>query len=213
MDYRSSQDGKFEDSESSVNGLQTLIYTINNIGNKYTIKLMSSGGYINEFDTESFDNVNDAVVYLLNDVFIGSNSGQNNPLHEFRLYNRAMSLTEMQDLQTELNDKYLILGNELIVNGGFDTDSDWVTNGNWAISGGTANYDGLTSTRYIGQSLPQMKKDVMYQVRFDISGGDARLNFVGRDLDNNNSTASMFKDIGVNQSANSSSFFFPSGSL
>ena len=119
VDYRGSQDSKFEDSESSVNGLQTLIYTINNIGNRYAIKLMSSGSNSIELDTEAFDNVNDAVVYLLNDVFIGANSGIDNPLHEFRLYNRAMSLVEMQDLQTELNNKYLILGNELVVNGDF----------------------------------------------------------------------------------------------
>ena len=33
-------------------------------------------------------------------------------------------------------------GNELITNGGFDTDSDWTKGTGWTISGGTANSDG-----------------------------------------------------------------------
>ena len=135
VDYRGSQDGKFEDSESSVNGLQTLIYTINNIGNRYAIKLMSSGNNTIELDTEAFDNVNDAVIYLLNDTFLGANSGQNNPLYEFRLYDRLFTLTEMQDLQTELNNKHLILGNELVVNGDFSNGlNNWNDNSGGTIS-------------------------------------------------------------------------------
>ena len=55
----------------------------------------------------SFNNSNNAKAYLLRSgASTTTSAGANNPLHEFRLYNRAMSLTEMQDLQTELNNKY-----------------------------------------------------------------------------------------------------------
>ena len=118
---------------------------------------------------------------------------------------------DAQDISTYTIGTASGLGNELVVNGEFDTDTDWSSNGNWIISGGTANYDALNSTRYIAQNITQMKKDVIYQVSFDIIGGDARLNFVGRDLDNNNSSTSIFENIGVNPNLNSSSYFFPSG--
>ena len=37
------------------------------------------------------------------------------------------------------------LGSEEIVNGGFDTDSNWVKQAGWSISGGTANCDGIAN--------------------------------------------------------------------
>ena len=192
-------------------GIHTLIISYNIDSN--TLVLLNDNGVSTVFNNVVFDNVVNSKIQLLSAIgYSTTNSGQDNPLYDFRLYDKSFTLTEMQDLQIELNDKYLILGNELVVNGDFNTDSDWSSNGNWIISGGTANYDALNSTRYIAQNITQMKKDVMYQVSFDISGGDARLNFVGRDLDNNNNSTSIFSDIGVNQDLNSSSFFFPNGS-
>lgn len=38
-------------------------------------------------------------------------------------------------------------GNELVVNGGFDTDSDWSDLGNWSIADGVATYDALGSAK------------------------------------------------------------------
>ncbi len=52
-----------------------------------------------------FNNTLNSIISLLSDFGV-NNTGADNPLHEFRLYDRAFSLTEMQDLQTELNDKY-----------------------------------------------------------------------------------------------------------
>ena len=56
----------------------------------------------------TYNNINNSVIWLLRagTGAVNTNSGQNNPLHEFRLYDRAFTLTEMQDLQTELNNKY-----------------------------------------------------------------------------------------------------------
>jgi hypothetical protein len=54
-----------------------------------------------------WNNTNNILLYLLRSTSLTTaNSGANNPLHEFRLYDRAFSLTEMQNLQTELNNKY-----------------------------------------------------------------------------------------------------------
>ena len=46
------------------------------------------------------------------------------------------------------------LGSELVTNGGFDTDSDWIKGTGWTISGGTANCDGTqTGNTLIYQNI------------------------------------------------------------
>jgi hypothetical protein len=56
----------------------------------------------------NFNNILNAELNLLalNPNIYGSSMLANNPLHEFRLYDRAMSFEQMQTLQTELNNKY-----------------------------------------------------------------------------------------------------------
>jgi len=55
----------------------------------------------------TYNNINSSVIWLLRAGTTPTTStGANNPLHEFRLYDRAFTLTEMQNLQTELNNKY-----------------------------------------------------------------------------------------------------------
>jgi len=53
-----------------------------------------------------FNNSVNAKATILNALAFNLYSGQNNPVFEYRLYDRAFTLTEMQDLQTELNNKY-----------------------------------------------------------------------------------------------------------
>ena len=110
-------------------GVQTLVSSYDITSN--TLELLYSNGENSQHLSVVWNNTNDILLYLLRSTSItDANSGQNNPLHEFRLYNRAMSLVEMQDLQTELNNKYLILGNELVVNGDFsDGLNDWYLGG------------------------------------------------------------------------------------
>lgn len=88
--------------------LKTLLITYN-LKSKTLISLNYNGV------TQTYNNVvfniavgsGDSDIYLMNAVFANATStGQNNPLHEFRLYNRSMTLNQMQDLQTELNNKY-----------------------------------------------------------------------------------------------------------
>jgi hypothetical protein len=63
------------------------------------------------------------------------------------------------------------LGSELVTNGTFDTDSDWVKVENWTISGGAANYDGvnLPTNRFI-QAL-SVTVGSFYLVSFDVVFG------------------------------------------
>ena len=66
------------------------------------------------------------------------------------------------------------LGSELVVNGSFDTDSDWIKQEGWTISGGTANFlDGGIGNRNIYQSMLTVGKT--YELTFTIlnyvSGG------------------------------------------
>ena len=57
------------------------------------------------------------------------------------------------------------LGDELVTNGGFDTDSDWSKQTGWTISGGTGNCDGTS-----GNAL-------LYQNNIFISGKNYNINF------------------------------------
>ena len=70
------------------------------------------------------------------------------------------------------------LGSELVVNGGFDTDSDWTKQTSWSISGGAANYDFLSDAKYIRQTLLSggFVAGKVYKINFDITSGTAYMN-------------------------------------
>ena len=100
-------------------GIHTLIISYNIDSN--TLVLLNDNGVSTVFNNVVFDNVVNSKIQLLSAIgYSTTNSGQDNPLYDFRLYDKSFTLTEMQDLQIELNDKYLILGNELVVNGDFN---------------------------------------------------------------------------------------------
>ena len=85
-------------------GVKTLIFTLDLSTN--TAIVINEGGSNTTYNSIVFNNTLDCLISLLKAQWFAGNSGANNPLHEFRLYDRAFSLTEMQDLQTELNNKY-----------------------------------------------------------------------------------------------------------
>ena len=68
-----------------------------------------------------------------------------------------------------------VLGSELITNGDFATDSDWIKQSSWTISNGTANYDGISSGNYLRQSWSPLTIGKTYRMTFDISDGSAYL--------------------------------------
>jgi len=84
-------------------GLCTCVFSYD-VSNNLRTYLNFNGN--NSFANGNFTNVANLIVYLLKYGGGALNSGANNPLHEFRLYDKAFTLTEMQNLQTELNNKY-----------------------------------------------------------------------------------------------------------
>ena len=105
IQYAESVPNGYSKSNNNVLGLQTILMSYNI--DLQTISFTDSLGNQSEYFGQYFDNTDDSLLSLLESVlFPGQPLGANNPLHEFRLYNRAMSLTQMQDLQTELNNKY-----------------------------------------------------------------------------------------------------------
>lgn len=57
------------------------------------------------------------------------------------------------------------LGPELIINGGFTTDTDWSKNGNWTIGSGVASTTTDTNSLAQGNVFTVGK---VYQVRYDV---------------------------------------------
>ena len=102
-DYRASLGNGAETSETYQLGVQTSLYTFD-LQTLESIRMLPSGAYEIKL-AGVFQALNDLLTLLLSN-YLSSNSGADNPLHEFRLYDRAFSLTEMQTLQTELNNKY-----------------------------------------------------------------------------------------------------------
>ena len=60
-------------------------------------------------------------------------------------------------------------GSELVTNGGFDTDSDWIKGTGWNISGGTANCDGTqTSTSQLRTSVGLSIQNTPVRFSFEV---------------------------------------------
>jgi hypothetical protein len=89
-------------------------------------------------------------------------------------------------------------GVELITNGDFATDTDWIKGTGWSIGGGTASYDGLQAYQQLRQGTVNGVIGKNYLVKYDVS--------------NNNGTGGILAKFGgVNLSAynvNNGSFEF-----
>ena len=71
------------------------------------------------------------------------------------------------------------LGDELVINGGFDSDSDWIKFGSWAISEGVASFDNdLSGASNIIQEIDSLESGKSYRLSFDVleaNGGNLLL--------------------------------------
>ncbi len=65
--------------------------------------------------------------------------------------------------------KGLALGAELVVNGGFATDSDWTKGTGWTISGGEAVATAVASGQSISQAIAAMTAGKSYRITLTIS--------------------------------------------
>ena len=73
------------------------------------------------------------------------------------------------------------LGSELVVNGDFATDSDWVKGSNWTISGGSANADG-SSGGQLSQTTSPVVVGKTYKIQYTILNyvsGSFRFSYAG----------------------------------
>ena len=65
--------------------------------------------------------------------------------------------------------KGLVLGSNLIPNGSFDADTNWSKSAGWTVSGGKANFDGLTAFSNIGSVTASSIKSKFLKVEFELS--------------------------------------------
>lgn len=65
------------------------------------------------------------------------------------------------------------VGQELVVNGGFTTDSDWTKGTGWTIGGGVASYDGLNGTQAISADTGSAVAGDVHKINFDVVANDA----------------------------------------
>ena len=65
--------------------------------------------------------------------------------------------------------KGLVLGSQLINNGTFDTDTLWSKGNGWSISGGKANFDGLTAFSNLGNVISTPISGKFLKVEFELS--------------------------------------------
>jgi hypothetical protein len=72
--------------------------------------------------------------------------------------------------------EHTMANSELVINGGFDTDTVWAKDANWKILNGTANYDALANTKKISQLLSTVVGK-RYKISFAVKSGTARLSF------------------------------------
>ena len=63
---------------------------------------------------------------------------------------------------------YQVLPQELVTNGTFDTDSDWVKGGGWTISNGTANANSASSS-YFYQTINDLTVGKTYSITYTIT--------------------------------------------
>jgi len=83
---------------------------------------------------------------------------------------RNFTYPKPTDLSAEVDS---VVGEQLVVNGGFDTDTWWTKEDGWEIDNGVASYDGNTNAASLSQvdatlSSP-MKDDTKYKLSFTIS--------------------------------------------
>jgi len=63
----------------------------------------------------------------------------------------------------------VVLGDELVVNGTFDTDSNWTKGTGWTISGGTANCDGTQTSSTLLQQNSVFTSGKTYQIQLEVT--------------------------------------------
>ena len=72
-----------------------------------------------------------------------------------------------------------VISDELVVNGGFDSDSDWTKTGTAAIASGVGTLDGNSGTSLLYQDI--LTQNELYQASFDVSNLTGTLEIIKND--------------------------------
>ena len=100
--------------------------------------------------------------------------------------------SNLQDVNLVNNGDFSELGSELVVNGTFDTDSDWTKGTGWSISGGKASSDGSQTGNSGLQQSGIAEVGNIYKITFDLVVSSGFINYVnlGGWIDGTNLTTS-----------------------
>lgn len=79
---------------------------------------------------------------------------------------KPMARSLARPLTTTLQGAYL--GVELVVNGGFDSDTEWIKGPGWTIVAGVANADGLSNNSQISNSQNGIVEGRVYSTEFTV---------------------------------------------
>jgi hypothetical protein len=101
-----------------------------------------------------------------------------------------------------------LLGDELVTNGDFATDSDWSKGSNWTISGGSATSDGVNATSNLSQVITSFsgKTFLVEGNASNVSQGFAYVSLGGSDLQIVVNSSGAFKHYVTISSGNSTLF-------
>lgn len=107
-------------------------------------------------------------------------------LYQDKLYNELWEIEGEIMEYFEKNNTGLGLGSEEIVNGTFDTDSNWVKGTGWSIANGVATYDGTGGVSAIKQNL-SISLNTTYEVKVTVVSNKGTGNnpiYIGSDIVN-----------------------------
>lgn len=123
---------------SFIKGLTTVSLK-NNIAQSYIDKIF-------------YEEITEAQYLPTNNLYLNAYNNNGNSLWDsderigFSSVGAALTESECQQLEDDLdywfNFEWLSLGNELVINGGFATDTEWAKGTGWSIGSGTASCDG-----------------------------------------------------------------------
>jgi len=160
---------------------------VNNNTSNYQLSLdvtINSGQFRVKFGSNNYDIISQSGSYKINGLFnanntfitfedyddISSDFSIDNVSVKEVLVNRESNVTNTGAVERDIeasHDANFVhpLGDELVSNGTFDVDSDWIKQTGWSISGGKANHDGLSAYKKISQLITtEIGKTYQYKV-------------------------------------------------
>jgi len=157
------------------------------ISNSSGILRQSGDCYINGISTQTVEADKDYEIVItgiaitegtgLNKTLLGSKYNNDayydQPMDLFEIYEGTLTASEVKNLYNNTWNKEQSFGgefeSEIVINGAFDTDSDWVKWAGWTISGGKANANISSNNIRLYQTNLGLEVGKRYKLSFTIS--------------------------------------------